>query len=399
MENSKTKILIISASQKNARHLEAFLKKADYDTFSLSSGEEAVDQINQINPTLILAEYHLPDMLGIRLTSNIRSKKSMDTIPLFFFATDPVRHDEKLACFKAGADDFLVHPVKMDELMVRIESLLRRTKLKPKTDLMEEIQSVVSKSPAIQEEPEEETNDEPPIFKDEDDSRPQPITPFQFDDTPVDEDEEDEEPEDDGLTMPIRFFHRIKEVFHKPQELFTNINIHHDFFISLILVITTPIVASFSFLTQSGNSFDAWIGSLSFGIATSAIVWMGLGGFIHIVFPFQGLNISTKKALVISGLAFSPKLLGALLSAIYGLVFQPGLQSDSNGFSAGISLIPGLPVNDWIAFISRVGLFDFWSTWITLTALWVIGKPEKKWNTLTIIVGLVSLAFGAFSTY
>ena len=127
---------------------------------------------------------------------------------------------------------------------------------------------------------------------------------------------------------------------------------------------------------------------------------MGTAGALNLIVPFEGVSLSARKALIIAGLGSIPRLIGAILSTIYAILFSVNTGSGTGAFSAGINLIPFMPQSEWIGFLSHIGIFDVWGAWIVLSGTWVFCQmKEKRWNTVTILIAIVCLIFGAFSTY
>jgi len=81
--------------------------------------------IEAISPDIILIERLLPDGDGVELCKEIRGRKEICTLPIVFVTKRGGLLDE-ISGFQAGADDYIVKPVKAEILLLRTQSLLRR---------------------------------------------------------------------------------------------------------------------------------------------------------------------------------------------------------------------------------------------------------------------------------
>jgi len=396
LSNNGKHILIVDDEPTNAGLFEDFLTEQGFKVSVAGTAEEGLQKVSHLKPDLVLLDLYLPDMSGTDVCSRLRSLPATAHLPIILITAKDITHDQKMQGFHSGVDDFLVKPFEMTELLARINALFRRSDLKPKPELLAEIQSVMPKTPGPASAPVE------PFASP---SQTDPVTAPAFDSDESNktfealdlEDEEEIKPEP---IKPGEIVSRIWNLLWNPRSVFEKLNSHHDFFISVLLILIIPAVASVSQLTTAAPSFDAWLSHLSFGLAANAFVWIGVAGALNLILPFHGTEISTKEAFIISGLATAPRLIGASLAAVYPLFFGGGFGLVDGSFSAGMDLIPGLPTFGIVASLGRIGVFDLWSAWIVLVGMWTLAKMnEKKWNILTLMVGFVCLIFGAFSSY
>jgi two-component system KDP operon response regulator KdpE len=116
------KILIVDDAQQVRRVLRTALSSEGYTTYEASSGEEALDSIRASLPDAILLDVNMPGMGGLEACREIR--RTMD-VPILMLTVRNSERDKVLA-LDAGADDYVVKPFGMQELLARIRAALRR---------------------------------------------------------------------------------------------------------------------------------------------------------------------------------------------------------------------------------------------------------------------------------
>ena len=116
------KILIVDDAQQVRRVLRTALSSEGYTTYEAASGEEALDSIRAAVPDAILLDVNMPGMGGLEACREIR--RTMD-VPIVMLTVRNSERDKVLA-LDAGADDYVVKPFGMQELLARIRAALRR---------------------------------------------------------------------------------------------------------------------------------------------------------------------------------------------------------------------------------------------------------------------------------
>lgn len=110
------------------REMMAFsLKREGFGAIKAASGHEALEQLNQTKPSLIIIDWGLPDMNGIDLIDMIRRDDVVRNVPIIMLTARSEEQD-KIKGLERGADDYLTKPASMLELMARIRAQLRRSK-------------------------------------------------------------------------------------------------------------------------------------------------------------------------------------------------------------------------------------------------------------------------------
>lgn len=119
-------ILVVEDSEKLRQLISIHLKRAGYNVFEAGSGLEALQVIEQVAVHLIIADIMMPKMDGYELTGELRGANI--TIPVLMVTAKETLEDKRKG-FGAGADDYMVKPIDMDEMLLRVEALLRRSNL------------------------------------------------------------------------------------------------------------------------------------------------------------------------------------------------------------------------------------------------------------------------------
>jgi two-component system KDP operon response regulator KdpE len=120
--NDSTLLLVDDESQIR-RVLQAILCEAGYVVILAKNGQEGIDMVVREHPDLVLLDINLPDMNGFDACRMIRLSFSGPI--LMVSVRDSVR--DKIHALDAGADDYIVKPFPMGELMARIRAALRRS--------------------------------------------------------------------------------------------------------------------------------------------------------------------------------------------------------------------------------------------------------------------------------
>jgi two-component system, OmpR family, KDP operon response regulator KdpE len=120
---STTTILVVDDEPQIRRVMRTTLSSNGYAVVEAKSGEEALETIRKEHPDLVLLDVNMPGMGGLKACREIRDQSDVAIIMLTVRDTE---HDKVLA-LDAGADDYVVKPFSMEELLARIRAALRRT--------------------------------------------------------------------------------------------------------------------------------------------------------------------------------------------------------------------------------------------------------------------------------
>lgn len=119
-----TTVLIVDDEQDMQQLIKVMLTSANIKTKTASSGDEAYEQLMDPNIDLVLLDVMMPGEDGFTVCKNIRKFSS---IPIIFL-TARDENEDKVKGLVLGADDYIVKPFAANELIARIQAVLRRTK-------------------------------------------------------------------------------------------------------------------------------------------------------------------------------------------------------------------------------------------------------------------------------
>lgn len=117
-------ILVVEDDLPLRKMMSAFLSMNGYRTQTAGNGEEALTVMERVLPDLVIADVMMPVMDGWQLTEEIRHAWPMMPV-ILVTALDSI--EDKRTGFAAGADDYLTKPLDLDELLLHVNAVLRRS--------------------------------------------------------------------------------------------------------------------------------------------------------------------------------------------------------------------------------------------------------------------------------
>ena len=121
---TESHILIIEDEKKIASLVKDYLTSAGFKTTCLLSGDQAVEKIKTLQPTLVLLDLMLPGTDGITICREVRK---FSDIPIIM-VTAKVEEVDRLVGLEIGADDYICKPFSPREVVARVKAVLRRTR-------------------------------------------------------------------------------------------------------------------------------------------------------------------------------------------------------------------------------------------------------------------------------
>ena len=119
-------ILVIEDDEIVARTIERSLRGQDFKVNVVNSGVDGLKTARRAVPDLVILDVVMPGMDGYTVCREMRTDPLLVNVPILFL-TAKIKDEDKIAGFVAGADDYLTKPFNVDELILRIRAILRRT--------------------------------------------------------------------------------------------------------------------------------------------------------------------------------------------------------------------------------------------------------------------------------
>ncbi|HBG70304.1 MAG: two-component system response regulator [Bacteroidetes bacterium GWF2_43_63] len=123
MEKKKGRILLVEDDRTLSTLVRDILEINKYEVVLCSNGEEGLATFKSQKFDLMLVDIMMPKMDGITMIKEIR--RYDQRVPIVIISAKDMK-DDKIEGFRAGADDYVVKPFSTDELLLRIDAILKR---------------------------------------------------------------------------------------------------------------------------------------------------------------------------------------------------------------------------------------------------------------------------------
>ncbi len=127
MSASKPTILLVEDEPAQRAVLAYNLKSEGFDVIEAEDGEEALVMAQDSLPDLVLLDWMLPHVSGLEVCRRLKSDKATRALPVIMLSARSEELD-KVRGLETGADDYMVKPYSVAELMARVRKELRRTR-------------------------------------------------------------------------------------------------------------------------------------------------------------------------------------------------------------------------------------------------------------------------------
>ena len=118
-------VLVVEDEDALATLLQYNLEKEGYDVGLAADGEEALTQVDERLPDLVVLDWMLPKVSGIEVCRRLRAGAKTRNLPIVML-TARGEESDRVRGLDTGADDYLVKPFAMSELSARLRAVLRR---------------------------------------------------------------------------------------------------------------------------------------------------------------------------------------------------------------------------------------------------------------------------------
>ena len=132
MDASTTSILIIEDETNIQKAIEYNLVRAGYKVYVGGDGEEGLNVLNEQKPSLVILDLMLPKLDGLEVCRIIRRSSNVPILML----TAKGEEIDRVVGLEIGADDYLVKPFGMHELLARVKAILRRVNMESENSVI-----------------------------------------------------------------------------------------------------------------------------------------------------------------------------------------------------------------------------------------------------------------------
>ena len=120
-----SKVIMTVDDSNSIRQMVGFtLKRAGFEVVEAVDGNDAISQLNTTTIDMMITDLNMPNMDGIELIKEVRTKPQYKFIPIVMLTTES-QEDKKQAGKAAGATGWIVKPFKPDQLLSVIKKVLR----------------------------------------------------------------------------------------------------------------------------------------------------------------------------------------------------------------------------------------------------------------------------------
>ncbi|MGH1369127.1 MAG: phosphate regulon transcriptional regulator PhoB [Maritimibacter sp.] len=120
-------VLLVEDEPAQREILRYNLVSEGYEVTMAETGDDALTLVSEIGPDLILLDWMLPGVSGIEICRRVKTRRETADIPVIMLSARSEEMD-RVRGLETGADDYMVKPFSVQELMARIRTQLRRTR-------------------------------------------------------------------------------------------------------------------------------------------------------------------------------------------------------------------------------------------------------------------------------
>ena len=121
---AKRRVLVVD-DEENVTHLVSSALRFDgFETVTADNGQSALAAVAEADPDLVVLDVMMPGMDGLGVLQNLRAAGSQ--VPVIFLTARDTAND-RIGVLRAGADDYVVKPFSVEELLARVHAVLRRS--------------------------------------------------------------------------------------------------------------------------------------------------------------------------------------------------------------------------------------------------------------------------------
>lgn len=125
MESERHSVLVVEDEEDIGELIRFNLEQEGYDVTAVADGEHALQVIQNTRPDLVILDLMLPGIPGIEVCKRIRAQAATARMPILMVTAKSAEAD-RVVGLEMGADDYIVKPFSVRELVARVRAVLRR---------------------------------------------------------------------------------------------------------------------------------------------------------------------------------------------------------------------------------------------------------------------------------
>jgi diguanylate cyclase (GGDEF)-like protein len=134
-----TRVLIVDDDEAVRNTMNEYIQTAGYSSETVSCAEEALELMEKDNFQVVITDIILPSMGGLELTKTIKENKDADVIVMTGYSDD-YSYEEAI---NIGASDFVIKPVRLEELLLRLKRVIKERELtEERVRMMQKLQKL-----------------------------------------------------------------------------------------------------------------------------------------------------------------------------------------------------------------------------------------------------------------
>jgi DNA-binding response OmpR family regulator len=122
------RVLVVDDEAQIRKLIEAYLTRKGYIVSTATDGYEALREVKQQGPHLVITDVNMPNLNGLELTRRLRAEAATARLPVIMLSAKK-QADDILAGYAQGADEYVAKPVELAVLAAKVELLLKRMKV------------------------------------------------------------------------------------------------------------------------------------------------------------------------------------------------------------------------------------------------------------------------------
>jgi CheY-like chemotaxis protein len=344
------RVLIVDDNQLVATMLHEFLTGQGFEIALAHDANDGYAKAVEFHPDLILCDVQLPDVVGFELVRVIKNRHELRHVPIIMITGTAHSTEEKVRGFQLGADDYVLKPFEMSELLERIRAVLRRSNGHEQRPVETPPVPAPQRAPVVGS----------PVL--EKDSAPATLKPVHA-----------AVPSTSPEPRPIAPLELLTRAIFDPLRL--PASGYPSAFSRGFLTVAMLLMAA-GFLFAEGHTQNPLLVSLAvpliWGLITSVVV-MGCS--------LLGVTLGWRDGARLVSVAGIPWLLKMCLAVLFSAVTT----LSPLHFTAGLALFSA----DLSSVAARLDLFEIWSMWLLYTM--VVRRPACSRGKALVIVGVAWL--------